>query len=94
MGLRSVPITTADGFCVAKASISRVTDICIEPGFRQDQLAKVYGPYPGSSADVKYVVWVLNRCKIQLAVQSFYEQDMLEIWRGSTLHSDIAHTLT
>jgi hypothetical protein len=94
MGLRSVPITTADGFCVAKASISRVTDMCIEPGFRQDQLTKVHGPYPGSSADVKYVVWILNRCKIQLAVQSFYKQVMLEIWKGSALHGDIARTLT
>jgi hypothetical protein len=43
------------------------------------QLTKVHGPYPSTRADVKNVMRVLNRRKIKLAVQSFYEQMMLKI---------------
>jgi len=43
------------------------------------QLTKVYGPYPSSRANVKYVARVLNRCKVELALQSFYEEMVLKV---------------
>jgi hypothetical protein len=73
-------MTAADGFCVAKTSIRRVINICIvQYSIHQAQLTKVHGPYACSRADVKYVVRVLNRCKIELAIESFYEEAVLKI---------------
>ena len=50
-----------------------------EGWIRQAQLTKVHRPYPSSRANVKYVVGILNRCKVELAVESFYKKVMLKI---------------